>query len=235
MHIGTSINKMNKPIFSIILPFYKQAEHVERIYNTYCQNLDSLEESWEMIFVINGQDDGTKDKLEKICNRENIIIETLAQAGWGRAVKHGLSIAKGMYLCYTNTARTDVSDLLIILKCAVSNKNNVVKATRIIRESWVRKVGSTLYNIQFRLLFRYPIWDVNGTPKVLPRDFFESIKINSEDDVIDAEIIARCVNQRVRVIEVPVWMTNRLSGKSTTNFMSAARMYKGLYHLRSKI
>jgi hypothetical protein len=173
--------------------------------------------------------------LEKICNRENIIIETLAQAGWGRAVKHGLSIAKGTYLCYTNTARTDISDLLIILKCAVSNKNNVVKATRIIRESWVRKVGSTLYNIQFRLLFRYPIWDVNGTPKVLPRDFFESIKIKSEDDVIDAEIIARCVNHRVRVIEVPVWMTNRLSGKSTTNFMSAARMYKGLYHLRSKI
>src|ERR1700752_983941 len=109
---------MSQPVFSIILPFYKQINHVESIYTTYCEHLDKLNESWEMIFVINGPDDGTKKKLESLNNRSNVIIETLEKGGWGRAVKHGLAKASGKYLCYTNTARTDINDLILILKYA---------------------------------------------------------------------------------------------------------------------
>jgi|694.fasta_scaffold90166_2 glycosyltransferase involved in cell wall biosynthesis len=226
---------MENPVFSIILPFYKQSEHVERIYRSYCEQLDRLGHPWELVFVINGQDDGTRGILERICERENIVIESLDKGGWGRAVKHGLSKARGMYLCYTNTARTDISDLVAILELALAGRENVVKATRLIRESWMRRLGSTLYNIQFRLLFRYPVWDVNGTPKVLPRRVFEKIPITRDDDLIDAEIIANCSKYQIRVIEVPVRMTARLSGRSTTNMMSALRMFKGLYKLRAGI
>jgi hypothetical protein len=124
---------------------------------------------------------------------------------------------------------------MAILELALAGRENVVKATRLIRESWMRRLGSTLYNIQFRLLFRYPVWDVNGTPKVLPRSVFETIPITRDDDLIDAEIIANCSKYKVRVIEVPVRMTARLSGRSTTNVMSALRMFKGLYKLRAGI
>jgi hypothetical protein len=226
---------MDNPAVSIILPFYRQSEHVERIYRTYCGELDRLGHSWELIFVINGRDDGSRAILEKICDRDNIVIESLEMGGWGRAVRHGLSMAKGSYLCYTNTARTDISDLMVILGLALTSRENVVKATRIIRENWMRRMGSTLYNIQFRLLFRYPVWDVNGTPKVLPRKVYETIPITREDDLIDAEIIANCSKLQVRVIEVPVRTTARLSGRSTTNMMSALRMFRGLYKLKSGI
>ncbi len=226
---------MSAPIFSIILPFYKQINHVDSIYNTYCEHLDKLGFPWEMIFVINGPDDGTEEKLGKMNTRDNIVIERLEKGGWGRAVKHGLAMAKGKYLCYTNTARTDINDLIMILKYAMVNEDNVVKATRIIREKFIRKLGSTLYNLEARMLFRVPIWDVNGTPKVLPRKVYENMTIVSEDDLIDAEIIARCVKNRVRIIEIPVIATKRLSGKSTTNYNSAFKMYRGLFKLRKSI
>jgi glycosyltransferase involved in cell wall biosynthesis len=226
---------MSNPTFSIILPFYKQINHVEGIYNTYCEHLDKLNESWELIFVINGPDDGTREKLLQLNNRPNIVIEKLEKGGWGRAVKHGLAKGKGKYLCYTNTARTDINDLLLILKYAMVNDDNVVKATRIIREKFTRKLGSTLYNLECRMLFRVPIWDVNGTPKVLPRKVYEDITITSEDDLIDAEIIALCVKKRVRIIEIPVIATKRLSGKSTTNYMSAFKMYRGLFKLKRNL
>jgi hypothetical protein len=64
---------------------------------------------------------------------------------------------------------------------------------------------------------------------------FETIPITRDDDLIDAEIIANCSKYKVRVIEVPVRMTARLSGRSTTNVMSALRMFKGLYKLRAGI
>lgn len=226
---------MSNPVFSIILPFYKQINHVEGIYKTYCEHLDRLNESWELIFVINGPDDGTMDKLKTLATRPNIVIERLEKGGWGRAVKHGLAKARGQYLCYTNTARTDINDLMLILKYALVNDDNVVKATRIIREKFTRKLGSTLYNLECRMLFRVPIWDVNGTPKVLPRKVYDKITITSEDDLIDAEIVALCVKNRVRIIEIPVIATKRLSGKSTTNYFSAFKMYKGLFSLRKKL
>lgn len=221
-----------EPTFSIILPFYKQVNHAQRIYDSYCEHLDRFKQSWELIFVINGPDDGTREKLLSVNKRDNVRIEVLGKGGWGRAVKHGLAVAKGKYLCYTNTARTDINDLILILKYALVNDDNVVKATRIIREKFSRKIGSTLYNLECRLLFRVPIWDVNGTPKVLPRKVYEKLNITSEDDLIDAEIMALCVKHRVRIIEIPVIATKRLSGKSTTNYMSALKMYKGLFRLK---
>jgi glycosyltransferase involved in cell wall biosynthesis len=226
---------MSKPVFSIILPFYKQISHVEGIYNTYCEHLDRLKEPWELIFVINGPDDGTQARLTELNKRANVKVERLEKGGWGRAVKHGLAKATGDYLCYTNTARTDINDLTMILKYALVNDDNVVKATRIIREKFTRKLGSTLYNLECRMLFRVPIWDVNGTPKVLPRKVYDKIEITSEDDLIDAEIIALCVKNRVRIIEIPVIATKRLSGKSTTNYMSALKMYKGLFRLKKNL
>jgi len=226
---------MREPACSIILPFYRQSDHVERIYDTYTRQLDQMPYSWELIFVLNGRDDGTRSILERKCDRDNIVIESLEQGGWGRAVRHGLSIAKGNYLCYTNTARTDIEDLTAMLDLAMISRDSVVKATRLIRESWIRRLGSTLYNIQFRLLFRYPIWDVNGTPKVLPRKVYDQIPITRDDDLIDAEIIANCSKFQVRLIEVPVRTTHRMSGKSTTNMMSALRLFRGLFKLRADI
>lgn len=224
-----------EPTFSIILPLYKQINHAQRIYDTYCEHLDRFRHSWELIFVINGPDDGTKEKLEASNKRSNIRIEVLKKGGWGLAVKHGLAVSHGKYLCYTNTARTDINDLILILKYALVNDDNVVKATRIIREKISRKIGSTLYNLECRLLFKVPVWDVNGTPKVLPRRVYQKLRITSEDDLIDAEIMALCVKHRVRIIEIPVIATKRLSGKSTTNYLSAFKMYCGLLKLKRKL
>lgn len=220
------------PTFSIILPLYKQVGHAEQLYNTYTQHLDTLNDTWELIFVVNGANDGAVEKLNSINTRDNVRVCWLEKGGWGRAVKYGLAEGKGKYLCYTNSARTDIDDLILILNYARVNNDNVVKATRIIREKLVRKVGSTLYNFECRLLYKVPIWDVNGTPKVIPRHVYSELDITSDDDLIDAEIIIKCVRKGVRIIEIPVVLTARISGSSTTNFASAYKMYSGLLRFK---
>lgn len=221
--------------FSVILPLYKQVSHVDLLYKTYVDHLNGLEESWELLFIVNGVDDGAVRKLQNINNRHNVKVLWLEKGGWGRAVKYGMSQAEGKFLCYTNSARTEIEDLIMILKYAKVNDDNVVKATRIIREKIIRKVGSTLYNLECRLLYKVPIWDVNGTPKVIPKRIYNDLNITSDDDLIDAEIIIKCSKKKVRIIEIPVISTARISGSSTTNFGSAYRMYKGLFRFKENI
>lgn len=227
---------MNATVFSIILPVYNQEEHLPILFKTYTEALKNLEDVWELIIVVNGSKDISYETARNLsASIPSVKVYNLPEGGWGRAVKYGISVAQGKYICYTNSARTKVEDLVLMLKYAKINDNSVIKATRIIRESFIRRLGSTLYNIENRLLMRVPIWDVNGTPKVIPRWILDSFELVSDDDLIDAEIMARCFKKGISIIEIPVINTMRIAGKSTTNFRSAFKMYIGLLKLKNKI
>jgi glycosyltransferase involved in cell wall biosynthesis len=225
-----------QPTFSIILPLYKQREHASLLANRYINELKKLSDSWEVIFVINGPEDGTERILkEAVKNQLGIKIFRLADGGWGQAVKFGLKEASGKYICYTNSARTSIKELVRVLTYAKVNDDTVVKATRIVRQEWFRKLGSILYNLENRTIFKTPVWDVNGTPKVIPKKILQKIFPTSENDLIDAELMAKCYKNNIPIIEIPIMETNRVSGKSTTNIASAVKMYWGLFKLRKTL
>lgn len=223
---------MNEVIFSIVLPLYKQESHIDELVHQYVKGLESQLYSWELILVVNGNKDNGFIKAESYATRDKRIIALeLKEGGWGKAVKYGMSKAKGIHLCYTNSARTQIIDLLNILKYAQVNKRSVIKATRIVRASFLRKLGSILYNFQNRMLFKTAIMDVNGTPKVFPNNIWKKLNVLSDGDLIDAEAIAKCFKAEIPVVEIPVRITDRREGASTTRFSSALKMYTGLLSL----
>jgi glycosyltransferase involved in cell wall biosynthesis len=227
---------MSNNLYSIILPAYKQENQISLLYETYVNALSLLSDPWELIFVINGQKDNSQKILEDLSKHDpRIKIHYLEKGGWGRAVKYGVSVATGEFICYTNSARTNIDDLILMLKYAKINDKAIIKATRIVRESFFRKFGSILYNFGNRFLFKTPVWDVNGTPKIIPRKMLDLFEIVSDDDLIDAEIMARCFKSKMMIIEIPVISTTRISGKSTTNIRSAFKMYWGLFKLKKII
>ncbi len=228
--------KSMTPVFSVILPLYKQEHQIEVLFDRYVSALSKMDDSWELLFIINGNKDNSFASAQELALKNTSVkVFNLESGGWGRAVKFGIAKASGNFICYTNSARTNTEDLMLMLKYAKVNDRAVVKATRIIRETFLRKLGSVLYNFENRFLFKTPIWDVNGTPKIISRKVLQSIEIISDDDLIDAEIIARCFKKNIPIIEIPVTSTKRISGRSTTNFKSAFRMYMGLLKLKKKI
>ena len=65
----------------------------------------------------------------------------------------------------------------------------MLKANRTIRDSFQRRVGSLLFNLECRALFDLPTMDVNGTPKVFPRAFAKLLELARDDDLIDVEFM----------------------------------------------
>jgi len=145
--------------------------------------------------------------------------------GWGRAVKAGLNVATGDFICYSNSARTSAQDLSLLLLYAAVNENRVIKANRKIRDNIVRRLGSLLYNLECRALFDIPYWDINGTPKVFPKEFVSLFELTRDDDLIDLEFVAFCKQNNYPLLEVPIYSQRRHGGKSTTNIKSAIKMY----------
>jgi glycosyltransferase involved in cell wall biosynthesis len=216
---------------------YHLAYHIEAVLVEYLKALSRLDFPTEILPVINGP---RRDNSLEICRaleQKDGRIRTLCidQGGWGRAVRHGLNYAGGDLICYTNSARTTAKDLVLMLLYGSVHDDCVVKANRKIRESWKRRLGSLLYNLECRNLFDLAYWDINGTPKVFPRSFEPLMQLEEDGDLIDLEFNAICRRLEYQVLEVPVFSKTRHSGRSTTNWRSAYRMYAGAYKLKQKM
>ena len=177
---------------------------------------------------------GCRDNSLAVCNalaarRAGVRVLECEQSGWGRAVTAGLAAAEGGLLCYTNSARTAPQDLVLLLLYALAYPGVIVKANRKIRDSWWRRAGSLLYNVECRALFDLSYWDINGTPKVFPRTFHRLLALTEPGDLIDAEFSVICRREEYPVVEVPIFSSRRHGGYSTTGYRSALRMYWGAY------
>jgi glycosyltransferase involved in cell wall biosynthesis len=221
------------PRVSIILPVYRQADHIGRIVAEYSEALAKLNASYELLLVVNGSGDNSQEVCEAL-DSENPAVRAimLDGSGWGRAVKCGVRHAKGELLCYTNSARTSAYDLQLLLMYALVYPQVVVKANRKIRESFARRLGSLMYNLECRALFDLSAWDINGTPKVFPRDFAPLLDLREDGDLIDLEFNVLCRRHEYQMVEVPIFSKRRHGGKSTTNYGTALRLYTGAWKLK---
>jgi len=227
---------MNTPVFSIILPFYKQGDHMDRVIEEYKADLRVLNDPFELIIVINGQVDASQDMTTEIVSQDPPITRiVLKKAGWGLAVRCGMNAARGEYVCYTNTARTFVEELIKILRYARVNDSAVVKGARLIRENTARKLISFIYNLENRILLHTPVLDVNATPKVIPKKLLDTMTFVTDDELFCAEVMYNCYEKFVPIIEVPIKWAQRKGGKSTTNIKTALRLSSKLPFLKYRI
>jgi glycosyltransferase involved in cell wall biosynthesis len=223
---------VTRPLISIVLPVYNEAGYVQTVVESYEAELAALERPYELILVPNGCRDDSADICRELAARDSSVrVVESERGGWGRAVKLGLNEARGEILCYTNLARTNTKDLLRHLLYAVEHPRVVVKARRRTRDNWRRRLGTLLYNLECRALFGFSSRDVNGTPKVFPREFDRLLRLTRDDDLIDAEFNIICRDEGYPLTELPVFAHGRAGGKSTTSYSSALRMYRGAFEL----
>ena len=163
---------------------------------------------------------------------ERLCCVELEASGWGRAVLAGISAARGRVLCYTNSARTDPAEIPQLYERYRRKAPCLAKVRRSHRQAPLREIGSWLYNLEARLLFRVASADVNGTPKILARETWQQLRPTRTDDLIDLELLAAAARAGVPVVEMTTQGFSRHGGRSSTNFGSAWRMYAGAIGMR---
>ncbi|MEN9558277.1 MAG: hypothetical protein RL141_646 [Candidatus Parcubacteria bacterium] len=228
---------MEHPSVSVILPFYRQSAHMQEVLDEFARALREAGIAFELVAVMNGLADLPEPRqIQTVGEGVGRVVEVrLREAGWGRAVLAGMAAATGDFVCYTNTARTPANELVRLVRYALISDQAVVKATRVKRSTWARTWTSIFYNIENRLVLKTPIWDVNATPKIIPRRILAEIPLTETGDLIDAELTYRCFRKGIPIIEIPAHHIERRSGKSTTSAMSAVKMFLGLFRVRRSV
>jgi glycosyltransferase involved in cell wall biosynthesis len=218
----------NSKLLSIVLPCRNQGDHIHRVIEAYLEPLTNLDIPFELVVVPNASTDRTEDEVRAMAEKEpRIRVVANSQGGWGLSVRKGLEAARGELLGYTNTARTDPTSIPQFVERYRNSNAGLVKARRENRNAPMREIGSAIYNFEARLLLGIRVRDVNGTPKVFSRDFYQQIQLREDGDLLDLELMAYATELELPILEIPIQGFQRHGGKSSTTLASAWNMYRG--------
>lgn len=167
--------------------------------------------SWELVLVgnyIEGSDDETPQVVKKLAeespNIRTVIRPKQGMMGWD--MRMGLDAARGTYIGVIDGDGQFPPESIIacLLKCELEDLD-LTKTYRVIRDDGLyRRLISAVYNAVFSLLFGFKVRDINSKPKIMRRDKYELLHLQSDDWFADAEIVIRARELGLKIGETPV-------------------------------
>jgi glycosyltransferase involved in cell wall biosynthesis len=199
--------------FSMAVLCYRAEEGVIPFVENLHKIMSLFRFEWEVILVANFWP-GSNDRTPEVCQRlaERLpFVRVLAepkQGGMGWDMRSGLDACRGRYIgVIDGDGQFPVETIFSCFAKIKSDDFDVVKTYRVQRQdSLYRRLISTVYNWLFHLLFRGSgkLRDVNSKPKIIKRDVYGKMVLQSNDWFTDAELILNCLKLNLRIYEIPV-------------------------------
>lgn len=230
---------------SLVIPTYKKQRDVldqlERVYGY----LSRKNPDFELIFVIDGYIDNTKDILEKYIKENRLkkvsVIGYKENMGKGYAVRYGMKRATGDIIGFID-ADTDIQirTLGYALKSIKHDSVMAVVPSKFHKDSNVemkfgRKILSygLMYTNRFLLKLPKNVDDVGCGLKLFKKELIERIlpflKINNF--AIDSEILNFIDRVGYSVSVIPFFLNKKRSESTSANLKETLRMLKDIFHI----
>ena len=202
---------MTEPHFSLVVLCYRSGQSIIPFVERLQRTLSRCNFSWELVLVgnyIEGSDDETPQVVKKLAegsdNIRTVIRPKQGMMGWD--MRMGLDAARGTYIGVIDGDGQFPPESIIacLLKCELEDLD-FTKTYRVIRDDGLyRRLISTVYNAIFSLLFGFKVRDINSKPKIIRRDKYELLNLESDDWFADAEIVIRVRELGLKIGETPV-------------------------------
>jgi glycosyltransferase involved in cell wall biosynthesis len=202
---------VTEPHFSLVVLCYRSGQSIIPFVERLQRTLSRCNFSWELVLVgnyIEGSDDETPQVVKKLAeespNIRTVIRPKQGMMGWD--MRMGLDAARGTYIGVIDGDGQFPPESIIacLLKCELEDLD-LTKTYRVIRDDGLyRRFISAVYNAIFSVLFGFKVRDINSKPKIMRRDKYELLHLQSDDWFADAEIVIRARELGLKIGETPV-------------------------------
>jgi glycosyltransferase involved in cell wall biosynthesis len=233
---------------SLVLPTYKKEREVidqlERLYGY----LSRVNPDFELIFVIDGYVDDTKDILEKYIKENRLkkvkVIGYKENRGKGYAVRYGMKKANGDVIGYID-ADTDIQIRSLGYAIKEIKKNDVyaVSPSKMHKDSnvemtFTRKIFSYGLIAVNKIFLKLPqnITDVGCGLKLFKKDLIQRVLPNLRVNrfAIDSEILNEIGKVGYSVSVTPFFLNKNRSQSTSANIKEVSRMIKDILSISMK-
>ena len=236
---------------SLVLPAFNPGPAVERTWDTVRRFLNARPDPWEVLFVLDGCTDGTRDHLAALGRRDGEarirVVSYAPNRGKGYAVRTGLLAARGEWRLFTDVdlayrfediART-ADELRAGADVAIASREHpestIELPPRTLGYAYRRRVQSHVFGKLARTLLPLTQLDTQAGLKGMTARVANLVLPNLTCDGFgfDCELLVACARYNIGVAEVPVSVRYE-DAASTTGLRTTLRMFRELWAIRGQ-
>jgi len=146
------------------------------------------------------------DILERLASEGRIkLIRHDRNSGKGAAIKTGLKAAGGGIIIIQDAdLETDPQDFYELIRPIISGETKAVFGYRVAKKpASIYWWGGKMVSFITRLLYGGNVKDVNNGYKIMTRDLWQSLNLQSNRFQICEEITAKLLKRKEKIIQVP--------------------------------
>jgi glycosyltransferase involved in cell wall biosynthesis len=221
------------PKYSIVVPFHNEEENVPRLYDKLTTVMETVGDSFELVFVDDGSSDGTFRILQDILAVDSrvTIVKLRRNFGQTSALAAGFDNAQGEYIiAMDGDLQHDPDDIPHFIE-KIDEGYDVVSGWRKQRiDNFVmRRIPSRIANWTMAKLSGVDIHDFGTTFKAYRADIIKQIPLYGE---LHRFIPALASWHGASIIEIPIKNINRERGVSHYGISRTFRVFFDLITIR---
>jgi glycosyltransferase involved in cell wall biosynthesis len=215
-----AVSPRKVPDLSLVIPCFNEEAVVSHTISRLLKAFQADGYALEIIAVDNGSDDRTGEILRGFAATNPAVLHCRIDRneGYGNGVLNGFPLANAPWVgIIPADGQVDAEDVVRLYEVAqASNSWVLAKVRRRFRLDGVtRKLVSVSYNLVFRLLWpAVASIDINGSPKLMPREAVTAMGLKSKGWFLDPEIMIKSHAMGIRVVEFNVFARLRGAGVS---------------------
>ena len=227
-----------QPELSLVMPCYNEEDVVAETITQLQSAFEGAGHRLEIVAIDNGSTDRTGEILCELASASPALIVHRVEVnrGYGSGLLSGLSLASAPWIgIICADGQVDPSDVAKLFDGAMRIKTpKLFKVRRRFRmDGFARKVVSITYNMITAVIFPgLGSIDVNGNPKILPREYLDRMQLESQDWFLDAEIMIKARRLGLPVHETNVFAQMREGGSSNVHLSTCLEFVLNLLRYR---
>lgn len=218
---------VERPSITAFFPAFNDAGTIGSMVVSVIETLEELTDDYEVIVVENGSTDYTVQVLESLAEHyPHLRVFTHREPlGYGGALQVGFASATKDLIFYTDgDAQYDPRELKLLLP-ALREDIAIVNGWKIDRSDPLhRKVIGRVYHHTVKLLFGFQLRDVDCDFRLIRRDVFDLVELESDSGTICLELVKKLQDAGFSFAEVPVHHYHRTYGQS--QFFNFPRLWR---------
>ncbi|MBT6052776.1 MAG: glycosyltransferase [Candidatus Scalindua sp.] len=221
---------------SIVIPICNEKDNIPILYKELLETLNNLKQNYEIIFIDDGSNDGSKDVLERIAEEDNDVKVIYFRRNYGQtaALNAGFKYSRGaVIITMDGDLQNDPADIPRLLE-KMAEGYDLVSGLRAKRKDKMltRKIPSLIANKIINKLIEgtgVQLKDFGCTLKAYKKGIIKNINLYGE---MHRFIPAFAAWLGVKVTEIPVNHRPRIHGVAKYNLSRISRVLFDLIVIR---
>jgi len=224
------------PAVSLVIPFYNEGSAISGVVTGLIAEFEREGIPCELVLVNNGSIDNTGDIVEGLAQSNKSIrrVHVAVNEGYGWGIICGLRETTAPVVGFTcGDGQIAPRDVIRVYRCLIEQDLDLCKVNRVVRQDGLKRLlMSKCYNLLFHFLFSVKSRDVNGAPKLMRRERYRQLNLNSRDWFIDAEIMIKASRNGYRMGQVDVNFLPRGGGGSNVGLATSLEFLHNMLRQR---